>query len=439
MEGKITVFWTSGSTGVPKAIERSLAQMSADALNIARAFGPTLKRAGLFVASVRNEHFYGRLWRDLVPAALNLRCRDGSVGNVEALAAAVRKEPAVFVTTPSFLCRAVAHPGFAALRGRLVDIVSSGGPLRKDVSRAVAEATGISPLEIYGSTEAGTVAWRRRSAGDNFRLMIGVDAARDSRRRIVVRSPFAMENPITIPDTVKFVSEREFSLEGRADRMVKILERLVSLTAVERALENHPFVAAARAEAIDVNGVARIGAIAVPTPECIAFALDKNAWGASASFIRRDLADAVGAFPRRLRFVREMPVNARGKTTAAMVKAVLAENCREPAVLSWQAADGRLVAEVAFPKDCECFKGHFPGHPILPGVAQLFFTRRYARQAFEDFPDAGTYSKLKFRRVIRPCETVKIEVERKAPGKFALALSVGGEPACSGTLEAPAK
>ncbi len=112
-----------------------------------------------------------------------------------------------------------------------------------------------------------------------------------------------------------------------------------------------------------------------------------------------------------------------------------AGNCRDPEVLSWEGRDGSFAAELRFGADGEWFSGHFPGFPVLPGVAQLFFVRRFARRAFPEFPDAASYRRIKFRRLVRPGETVLLEVRRTGPGAFSFSMSVGGEVASCGTVE----
>lgn len=109
--------------------------------------------------------------------------------------------------------------------------------------------------------------------------------------------------------------------------------------------------------------------------------------------------------------------------------------CREPAVGDWAATAERLTATLVFPPDCECFQGHFPGFPILPGVAQLYFLRHFARQAFPDFPDAATYRKLKFQRLVRPTDTVTLCVTRASASRFAFSLDVASGRAASGLVE----
>ena len=108
---------------------------------------------------------------------------------------------------------------------------------------------------------------------------------------------------------------------------------------------------------------------------------------------------------------------------------------REPLVLKWTVEADVLVAELVFPPDGEWFAGHFPGFPVLPGVAQLFFVRHFARRAFPDFPDAGVYRRIKFKRLVRPDEHVTLAVERKGPHAFSFRMSVGEAVASSGVVE----
>ena len=107
----------------------------------------------------------------------------------------------------------------------------------------------------------------------------------------------------------------------------------------------------------------------------------------------------------------------------------------EPELLSWSAGGDSLSAELSFPPDGVWFAGHFPGFPVLPGVAQLFFARKFARRVFCDFPDAGMYRRIKFRRLVRPNEHATLEVRRKGAGAFSFGMSVGGQVALSGEVE----
>lgn len=101
------------------------------------------------------------------------------------------------------------------------------------------------------------------------------------------------------------------------------------------------------------------------------------------------------------------------------------------------AADGESVCvDLVYPAEQTCFQGHFPGFPVLPGVAQLAELRKRARAAFPDFPDAAVYRQLKFRRIITPGMPVNLKISRTAPGAFRFAFTADGEVCSSGTVVA---
>ena len=427
-------FGTSGSTGASKPIVRSEDQLLDDARLLVRAFPDVWGAAPTVVASIRPEHMYGALWRVRAPKIAGSFVDPGIVFSVEELVADKAKYGSfLFVTTPSFLEKALMHADFPMLRGAFTAVITSGAPLRKETALAVHAVTGTCPLEIYGSTETGTVAWRRRVEGDEETLVAGVDARRLEDGRLEVVSPFAMTSPFVMNDIVEFTAPRKFLLLGRADRRVKILEKYVSLTAVEKAFMKHPYVEKVRVETFG-EGVPRIGAIIVLSRAGV----EELARGTSTSLCKRFRAElraeiGDGAFPRRIRFVREFPVNEQGKTTVAAVRDTLAEWGREPATLEWRLSADMLSAKFVFPPDCECFQGHFPGYPVLPGVAQLYFLRHFAKQAFRDFPEAVTFQKLKFQKLVLPGREIDLTV-RRCDGKFEFAMKGATGSCSSGTV-----
>ena len=430
------IFTTSGSSGEPKTVVRKACEMEKDAANLAAVFAESFASADSIATTASDTHFYGRLWLGYLPRFAAFAAPAERISSVEELCAVAEKGRVLFITTPSFLEKALSHPDFKTLKGRVADIVVSGGMLREETADGTASATGVTPLEIYGSTEAGTIASRRRSDSPCFTLVRGVEAVADGAGRLVVDSPYAMSRPLRMADAVRFSSARSFELRGRTDRLVKVLESFVSLDTVEKALEAHPLVARAAAATIGTGGVERIAALAVLSSEGVS-RLAAGTFGEILSCLRADLSKRLSKaeMPRRIRFVREIPVDSRGKTPRSLVEAVLRGNCREPAVLGWRATAERLDAELVFPPDGEWFAGHFPGIPVLPGVAQLFFIRYFSKRAFMDFPEKPVLKFVKFRRIVRPGEHVSLCVERTAPGRFSYRMSVGGAVSASGVVE----
>ena len=433
--GDVT-FQTSGSCGAPKDVPRSEETLLADARALVSTFPSIWQSHPLVVATAPTNHLYGFLWRKLAAAIARCESLDETIASVETLEAvcAERDGTVLFVTTPSFLEKAVGHPAFAALRGKVVAVVSSGSMLPKEVALAVKDVLGVCPYDLLGSTETGSVAWRKCDEQDSWSPLYNVGISLNASGCLLIDSPGAMTRPMSMSDTAIFVEPGRFVLKGRTDRLVKVLEEFVSLDEVERVFQAHPFVDSARAVPVG-EGVKRIG-ILVVLSEAGRQALAEGTYGHLRRKLRLDLIGAVGplAFPRRMRFVHALPVNNRGKTSAADIEGILDSWCQEPAVLKWNTDGVTLHAEMVFPPDNPCFDGHFPAFAVLPGVAELFFLRHFARKVFSDFPDAGTWRRLKFQKIILPGEQVSLDVARRPDGAFSFSFSKRGEPCSSGLV-----
>jgi len=105
----------------------------------------------------------------------------------------------------------------------------------------------------------------------------------------------------------------------------------------------------------------------------------------------------------------------------------------------------RVVAEKWLTGDEDVFRGHFPGHPVFPGVLQIEAMAQAGAVAALSAPEnqgklalfAGI-EKVRFRRQVRPGDTLRLEVElvrmRGNIGKGEGRASVEGERACDASL-----
>lgn len=88
---------------------------------------------------------------------------------------------------------------------------------------------------------------------------------------------------------------------------------------------------------------------------------------------------------------------------------------------------------VHVPIDLRYLEGHFPGNPIVPGVAQLLLVERAIRRAFPELGAPKGLARLKFEARIDPGDDVVVELDR-ADDKVRFSI-VRGETTCSrGTL-----
>lgn len=81
--------------------------------------------------------------------------------------------------------------------------------------------------------------------------------------------------------------------------------------------------------------------------------------------------------------------------------------------------DNRIVARKFVDPACEVFKGHYPGKPILPGALQCEAAMQAGAVLISEtieiaegkVPVATRLNNVKFRRLVKPGETIDIEVE----------------------------
>jgi 3-hydroxyacyl-[acyl-carrier-protein] dehydratase len=76
--------------------------------------------------------------------------------------------------------------------------------------------------------------------------------------------------------------------------------------------------------------------------------------------------------------------------------------------------DGSAVQEFRFPASDAVFAGHFPGHPLLPGIFQIEMTRELAESVLGGKLVVRAVTKAKFLRPIIPGETVRVELKSTA-------------------------
>ncbi|WP_256078965.1 AMP-binding protein [Massilia sp. YIM B04103] len=445
------VVHTSGSTGAAQAVPKRLSQLASEVAVLERMFGARLGDAAI-VATVSHQHIYGLLFKVLWPLCAARPLQALSVQYPEELAQALAQRASVLVSSPAHLKRLPAHLDWTAAADRLRAMFSSGGPLPEEAALAAGVMLGQVPLEIYGSSETGGVAWRQRAPGaaasvcwqafPNVEWRIATDAEQ-GEGALEVRSPHLPDADwLALADRARPAGPQAFELLGRADRIVKVEEKRVSLDALEAALLACGLAEQARIVPDDGARV-RLAAFVVLNQEGKAelAAQGKAALNQRLRAALAPVAEAV-ALPRRWRYLDSLPLNAQGKTTRAALLALLDE---EPAALEqrprqphWrelERGEQRLLLELSVPPDLLYFEGHFPGSPILPGVAQLDWAIGQARQAFDVPPVFREVAALKFQQVIVPGATVQLELlhdRAKASVQFRY-LSAAGQHA-SGRL-----
>ncbi|OLL30161.1 AMP-dependent synthetase [Burkholderia sp. SRS-W-2-2016] len=430
--------YTSGSSGTPKPIRKTLAQFNAEVHTLETQWGALIGDATM-LASVPHHHIYGLLFRVLWPLAAG-RAFDRALG-IEPLQLQSRIAQCgatAIVSTPAQLSRWPALPGFAALDPAPRAFFSSGGPLAADAAQHYAASYGAAPLEIYGSTETGGIAWRRQDEGDAWQPVAGAEVRRDDDDgALCVRSPHLDHTDWhRTGDRIAFDADGRFRLQGRLDRVLKLDGKRVSLPELEARLALHPYVAQAALVSLDGASRERVGAVVALTGAGSA-ALLEDGRVALAKVLRRHLADYFDAvvLPRHWRFRVSLPFDARGKLPASAVAAAFAPRAEGMEVLAEARSGDTLQIELRVPPTLIHFAGHFPGLPILPGVVQVDWAARLAAAHWPRVRAVASVERLKFMAPVPPGAVLKLTLTHDAARRrVQFAYRLDGRDCASGVL-----
>jgi len=311
LDGRLE-YWTSGSTGAPKGMPRSLEQVAAEVAMLERTFGQ-LMPAGPVVGTVPPQHIYGSLFRIFWPLAAGRPFLCDPVGDPAAFLRALSlSAPATLVASPAHLSRLPLLLDLASLPVAPGVVFSSGGPLVAADAALWRARVPAGVAEVYGSTESGGIAWRIQGADpasadwtpcDDVSVAIQGGA-------LVVTSFRAGSGVLRMEDAAEAAPGGRFRLLGRLDRIIKLEEKRISLPELEQVLEAQPWVA--RAALVLLEGRRpTLGAVVVLKPGA----------PAERALRVRTLRDQLAlrfeglALPKRWRFPAELPYDARGKLT----------------------------------------------------------------------------------------------------------------------------
>jgi acyl-coenzyme A synthetase/AMP-(fatty) acid ligase len=288
------IAFTSGSTGAPTAHPKPWGSLVLGAAAAAARFG---LRAGdgpptSLVATVPPQHMYGFETTLMLPLRASVAIHAGASffpGDVLAALEAVPPRR-ILITTPLHLRVLLAEgrrpPGLAA-------VISATAPLSREMAEAVERDWGAPMLEIYGATEAGSMASRRSATEDSWLPYDGIAIG-----------PGLAEIPglgaIPLSDALEPAGQGRFRLLGRIADLVKLGGKRASLAELNRVLAAVPGVEDGVFLAprdLERNPAARLAAIVVAPGRSAAEILGALRGRLDPAFLPRRL-ELVAALPR---------------------------------------------------------------------------------------------------------------------------------------------
>ncbi|MDH3694033.1 MAG: AMP-binding protein [Gammaproteobacteria bacterium] len=300
MDQLCAISFTSGSTGQSKANLKTWHTLYHGMDVNARYYLDNKTTAQSLLATVPSQHMYGLESSIMLPMYANV-CVIGSQPLFpQDICDTLAEMPAprILVTTPVHL-RAL---GESKLELPQIDLLlSATAPLDPDMARRM-EAKFECPLrEIYGCSEAGSIA-RRQVTQDPEWEAFDVFRFRNSDSQVLLDADHLPEQ-IPLQDVLEFSSAHRFHLLGRHEDMINIAGKRGSLAELNRLLLSTTGV---------VDGVIFEPPADEVSERLAALVVAPGLTGREAMNNLRDNVDAV-FIPRRIVFVDSLPRSETGK------------------------------------------------------------------------------------------------------------------------------
>lgn len=211
-------FKTSGTSGIPKIIEHSLAMLQDEASFWASLLPDNIER---IVAICPAHHIYGFIWTTLVQEALQSRFRKSvpilDIG-LENLSSSVFKSNDLIVSVPA-IWDFISSSNMALPQD--VTLVSSTAPLSAETSAKLRAKQQVQTMfEIYGSSETSAVGFRY--AAGPYELIPQLQRSATEENLVVRQCEDGEFRRLNLQDQLHWDADRKFTPMKRIDDVVQL-------------------------------------------------------------------------------------------------------------------------------------------------------------------------------------------------------------------------
>lgn len=445
-ERALVLLVTSGTTGQPARFIKTAGQLLGEAAD----WGSLLEfqPGDVLFASAAGHHLYGLLFGVLIPffAGVPFDSSPSSEPSRFHPVGAAQRMRAIAAT------HLVTVPAHAAALAELApevpsvrEVVSSAAPLPATTARAIEGLWTCRVQDVLGSTETGGIALRRPAHTERYVPLPGVELQTAQDGELLVCSAYAGHGSgrgaIRSGDRVELLPDGSFRHLGRFDGIVKVGGKRTALAEIEAAALAHPGVRAAvclheRQEGLRGGRLWLFVEADTESPEALRAHL-------------RAHIDPLFV-PRKIRVLPRLPRNERGKVPHRDLWELVRPRSGDPADVAHErraardcatqgeltaqgAASGALERQYVVSMDSPRFRGHFPGAPTFPGIAQLV---DWVLPLVEELGlgPVREVHRLKFLRPVEPGARVVVQV-RSHDGRVSVrARDATGAQVLTGTL-----
>lgn len=297
------VAFTSGSTGNPQPHFKTWGSLVAVARSTGARLGLMSSDQMTVVATVPHQHMYGLETSIMLPIQHGMAFHVGRPLFPEdvRLALADVPSPRMLITTPLHIRACVT----TRLRLPPVEcILSATAPLPRSLAKEAETLFQTRVYEVYGFTEAGSLATRRTVDENTWHVLDGITLHQESAG-CSLHAPYLRE-PVLFPDLVSLQGPHRFVLHGRGTDLVNIGGHRSSLNDLSQKLNEIEGVQDGVFFLPDEKGTA--------VTRLIAFVVAPDKASEHILSALRTVIDPV-FLPRPLHLVPHLPRNETGKLT----------------------------------------------------------------------------------------------------------------------------
>jgi acyl-coenzyme A synthetase/AMP-(fatty) acid ligase/3-hydroxymyristoyl/3-hydroxydecanoyl-(acyl carrier protein) dehydratase len=432
---KISLF-TSGTTGDCKEVQKDLSNLEAEIAVLEASW--SIKESPL--ATVSHQHIYGLLFKILWPLCSRRPFYIGTALFEDDLNKLFTAYPdSCLISSPAHLDALANYKDPSFLKDK--QIFSSGAPLSSKTANKLTELCGRSPIEVFGSTETGGIAWRQQTQSDLWQIL-DKTSIKAVDKTLLVKSPFteAGNDWYETGDSVEIIDETSFKHLGRLDKIVKVSGKRVSLNELEQRISSSQLIDSAKIIILTEKTYTgrQSCAAACILSEAGLKKLESNNKRALTQLLKAELKEFFEPvlIPRFWRFVSSFPHNSQGKCNDLLLETLFSgydeKEIRFPLIRSLKCTSEHIHTSLFIQSDLAFFNGHFEGCPILPGVAQVFIAQWIVEEIF-NLSNVVSVKKLKFNKIIRPDKLLNLEIN-KVKNQITFTFSADSKIHSSGTI-----